>query len=191
MKPVRIIAALAALMTPAVASAHLAVGATAPALRTQGALAGRVVDVDLREALRKGPVVLYFYPAAFTGGCDMQARAFSEASEGFAQAGATVIGMSGDPIDKLQKFSVEKCAGKFVVGAATPGTIRAFDVAFRPPAGASSQMIAQMGSRSDRTTYVIAPDGKIAFVYSNMSPRDHVEQSLAAVRNLRGQARAR
>lgn len=185
MKPIAIAAALAALLTPALASAHLAVGANAPAVRTQGALSGRVVDVDLRAALRRGPVVLYFYPAAFTGGCDAQAKEFSEAADSFAREGATIIGMSGDPIDKLQRFSTEKCAGKFAVGTATAATIRAYDVGFKPPPNFPAAAAAQFSNRSDRTTYVITPDGKVSFVYSNLSPRGHVEQSLAAVRTWR------
>ena len=191
MKPIATIAALAALLAPAAASAHLAVGATAPALRTQGALSGRVVDVDLRAALRRGPVVLYFYPAAFTGGCDAQAKEFSEAAESFARAGATIIGMSGDPIDKLQRFSTEKCAGKFTVGTATPPIIRAYNVAFKAPPNFPASAAGQFATRTDRTTYVITPDGKVNFVYSNLSPRGHVEQSLQAVRTWRAQHPAR
>lgn len=175
-------ATAAAAFVPGVALAHLPVGAAAPALQVQGALAGRIVPVNLRQALRKGPVVLYFYPAAYSAGCDMQAKEFSEAADSFAREGATVIGMSADPIDKLQKYSTEKCGGKFAVGAATPAAIRAFDVAFRAPPGLSPEMLAQAASRTDRTTYVIAPDGKVAFAYSNLNPRGHVEQSLQAVR---------
>jgi peroxiredoxin len=99
--------------------------------------------------------------------------------------------MSGDPIDKLQRFSTEKCAGKFAVGTATAATIRAYDVGFKPPANFPAAAAAQFATRSDRTTYVITPDGKVAFVHSAMSPRGHVEQSLQAVRAWRAAHPAR
>jgi len=184
MRSISIAAGLALLSIPAVAPAYLGVGAAAPDFKTQGALAGKVIDVNLKAALKKGPVVLYFYPAAFSPGCDAQAHAFSEASDDFTKAGATVLGMSADPIDKLQRFSVEKCSSKFAVAMAAPQVIKAYDVAFKAPATLklSPEQLAQAASRTDRTSYVIAPNGKIIFVYSNLSPREHVEKTLAAVR---------
>ncbi len=99
---------LSLLLVSSSAPAALAPGAAAPNFTTQGALAGKPFRFTLAEALRKGPVVLYFFPAAFTAGCTIEAHEFAEATPEFAKLGATVIGMSADPIDKLQKFSVEE-----------------------------------------------------------------------------------
>lgn len=159
------------------AVADLPVGARAPQIVTQGALAGNALPVNLRTALRRGPVVLYFYPKAFTQGCTLEAHAFAEASDDFAAAGATVIGMSNDDLPTLQRFSREACRDKFTVAVASPQTIAAYDVALaRPgaPAGLSS-----------RTSYVIGRNGKIAFVHSDLDYRDHVRLTLQAVRAMR------
>lgn len=170
-------AALIALALPAAASAQLPVGANAPAFATRGALAGKVFSLNLRNALRKGPVVLYFYPKAFTQGCTLEARAFAEAHDQFAAAGATVIGMSADDLPTLQRFSTEACASKFAVAAASPAVIQAYDVALSR-AGMPSGL-------SNRTSYVIGRDGKIAFVHSDLDYREHVSLTLAAVQGLR------
>ena len=164
---------LAALLLPLAvpATAALAPGAKAPDFTTRGALAGKVFTLKLSQALRKGPVVLYFFPAAFTSGCNAEARAFAEATDDFRKAGATVIGMSADPVDKLQRFSNEHCAGKFAVASATPAVVKGYDVA-----------LGKAGSMTSRTSYVIAPNGRVLYVHSEMSPADHVRNTLAAVR---------
>jgi peroxiredoxin len=156
---------------PATADAALAVGAKAPDFSTQVSLAGKPMPFSLKDALKKGPVVLYFYPAAFTSGCTIEAHDFAEATDEFRKLGATVIGMSADPIDKLNKFSVSECRNKFAVGSATPQTIAAYDVVLpvRP-------------SISNRTSYVIAPDGTVIFAYSAMDPAGHVTGTMDAVR---------
>lgn len=176
-KPLRALAALIALALPGTALATLPVGAPAPAFSTQGALGGRDVAFDLRAALRKGPVVLYFYPKAFTQGCTLEAHAFAEATAEFARYGATVIGMSADDLPTLRRFSTEACRDKFTVGIATPAITRSYDVALSRPGMAPGM--------TNRTSYVIAPDGKIAFVHSNLDYRDHVTQTLAAVKALK------
>lgn len=163
-------AAIAALSAPAWAS--LSVGAKAPDFTTRSALGGKVSTLKLSEALKKGPVVLYFFPAAFTPGCTLEAADFAQATAEFRKSGATVIGMSADPIDKLQKFSVEACRSKFAVATATPAIISGYDVKLPAREGLS-----------DRTSYVIAPDGRIIHVHSDMNPRDHVKTTLAAVRD--------
>jgi peroxiredoxin Q/BCP len=173
--------ALVALAFPGAALANLPVGAKAPAFTTQGALAGKDVPLDLRRALRKGPVVLYFYPKAFTQGCTLEAHAFAEATPEFAKYGATVIGLSADDLPTLRKFSTEECRDKFTVGMATPGIVKSYDVALKR-AGVSAGM-------TDRTSYVIAPDGRIAFVHSDLDYRDHVTQTLAAVKALKSKKR--
>ncbi len=166
--------ALAALaFLPVTAPAALPVGAVAPGFVTQGALAGKTFSFDLQKSLKKGPVVLYFFPAAFTQGCTLEARAFAEATAAFTKAGATVVGVAADPIDKLTRFSVEECRNRFAVAVATPAMIAAYDV-----------MLPQLSGRSDRTSYVIAKTGRIAYSYSAMRPDDHVANTLAAVRAL-------
>jgi thioredoxin-dependent peroxiredoxin len=174
----------AALALPAAAQAELPVGARAPDFTAQSAMAGKIGSFNLRAALRKGPVVLYFFPKAFTQGCTLETRAFAEASDQFRAAHATVIGMSGDDLPTLQRFSTEECRSKFAVAAATPAIIQAYDVPLRmanlPPA-AKAAMPANVTAR---TSYVISPDGRIALVHANMDYRDHVRQTLAAVQAL-------
>lgn len=164
---------LAALVAAPVTAA-LPVGAKAPDFTTQGAKAGKTYSFRLSEQLKRGPVVLYFFPAAFTPGCTVEAHEFAEATGDFAKAGATVIGMAGDSIDKLAKFSVEECRNKFTVASATPGVIKSYDVT-----------LPQLSTRSNRTSYVIGRNGRIAYAYSAMAPEAHITNTLAAVRALK------
>ena len=159
------------------AAAALAPGAKAPDFTTRGAVAGTVLPVHLAEQLKKGPVVLYFFPAAYTGGCNAEAHAFAEAIPQFQAAGATVIGMSADDVGTLARFSAEKCAGKFAVASAGPKVVAGYDVALGK----------QMAGRdlTKRTSYVIDRQGRIAFVHDDMNPAEHVSQTLAAVRKLK------
>lgn len=161
------------LVAPGSAGAALSVGATAPDFRTTGALAGKPFRLHLAEQLRHGPVVLYFYPKAFTKGCTLETKAFSDAMPEFRKAGARVIGMSADDLPTLQKFSVEACRGRFPVATASPAVIEAYDVKL------------PLVSMSNRTSYVIAPDGRIVFVHSDLDWKDHVTKTLAAVRALK------
>ena len=169
-----IAAALALIAAPAFAT--LAPGAKAPDFSTRGAVAGKVIPVHLADELKRGPVVLYFFPAAFTGGCNAEAHAFAEAMDDFHKAGATVIGVTAGNVDKLEAFSSEKCAGKFAVAAATPAVVKAYDV--------SLGRTTPLGDITSRTSYVIGRDGKIVFVHSDMDPAEHVSLTLAAVRKL-------
>jgi len=164
-------AALIALPATA-AMAELPLGTSAPRFTTGAALGGRVFSFDLANALRQGPVVLYFFPRAFTQGCTLEAHAFAEAMPDFTAAGAQVIGLSGDDIETLQRFSSEECRDAFPVGRASAAIIRNYDVALGT------------GEMSKRTSYVIARDGSITLVHSDMDYRDHVAQTLAAVRAL-------
>lgn len=168
--------AAAALAVTAPAQANLPVGATAPIFATQGAKAGKPFAINLRTALRKGPLVLYFYPKAFTQGCTLEAHAFAEAMDDFRAAGASVVGMSADDLPTLKRFSTEECRDKFPVAIASPGIFQAYDARLVRD-GKDSGM-------SDRTSYVIAKDGRIAFVHSDLDYRDHVKLTLAAVRKL-------
>lgn len=170
----RIAALLAALALAAPASAALAPGAKAPDFTARAAIAGKSFTLNLRSQLRKGPVVLYFFPGAFTSGCNAEAQAFAASVDAFRAAGATVIGMSGDPIEKLQAFSTQHCAGRFAVASASPRVIRGFDVALgRAITGRPA---------ASRTSYVIAPDGRILLAHDDPSPADHVRTTLAAVK---------
>jgi len=168
--------ALATAFAALPAAATLATGAKAPTFATRGAMAGKVISVDLAKELRRGPVVLYFFPAAFTGGCNAEARAFAEAVPQFEAAGAHVIGMSADDVPTLQKFSSSECAGKFAVASAGPRVIAGYDVALG--------RAMQGRNITSRTSYVIDRTGHVAFVHSDMNPAEHVQMTLAAVKRL-------
>ena len=169
----------AALLCAFSAQAALKVGDAAPAFKTQAAVAGKSFEFDLSAALKKGPVVLYFFPKAFTQGCTMEAHAFAEATPKFAALGAQVVGMSHDDIDTLKRFSTEACRDQFAV-ASDPNakTIQAYDAA----AAANPQ-------RADRISYVLGQDGKIKFVHLDADPLEHVSLTEAAVKQLRDAAK--
>ena len=173
---------LAALSLPFAipAAASLAPGAKAPDFTAQGAVAGKPFTVNLKAALKKGPVVLYFFPAAFTGGCNAEAHAFAEAIDDFKAAGATVIGMTAGNVERIVEFSADTklCSGKFAVAAASPEVIKGYDVLLKKPDGTPTNI-------TSRTSFVIAPNGKILFVHSDMNPADHIRLTLAAVRDYR------
>jgi peroxiredoxin len=181
MRRIAFLAAAALLASPALAT--LKPGAVAPDFQTRGAIAGKVFNVHLKERLKAGPVVLYFFPAAYTGGCNAEAHAFAEAIDQFKAAGATVIGMSGDSVDTLVKFSSEKCAGKFAVASAGPAIIQGYDVELPGRTHTDSAGVAR--PVTSRTSYVIARDGKITYVHSEMGFEDHVKNTLAAVQALK------
>jgi len=157
------------------AFASLKPGATAPEFATQASLGGKVFDFDLKDALAKGPVVLYFYPAAFTKGCTLEAHDFAEHIDDYKKLGATVIGVSVDPIDRLNKFSVSECRSKFPVASdATHKISESYDATL----GAGPATV------SNRTSYVIAPDGKIVYAYTALDPSKHVANTLEALEKL-------
>ena len=170
------ISAFASLMVSALAStgtlAALPNGTKAPDFTAQASLAGKPFTFSLAEALRQGPVVLYFYPAAFTSGCTIEAHDFAEATEKFKALGTTVIGVSHDDIETLNKFSVSECRSKFAVAAdADKKIMKAYD--------------AQLFLRPDwakRTSYVIAPSGEILYSYNSLNPDKHVANTMAAVK---------
>jgi peroxiredoxin len=150
--------------------AELQPGVKAPPFTTAATLAGQPFTFSLASALRSGPVVLYFYPAAFTKGCTIEAHDFAEATDRFKALGATVIGVSHDTIDTLNKFSVSECRNKFAVASDPDLSIsKAYD----------AKII--LTHYSNRTSYVIAPDGTIIYSYSALDPDKHVENTMAAV----------
>ena len=175
--------ALGACFLAGQAPAALAVGDVAPDFSVPAALGGKEFRFSLSDALRHGPVVVYFYPKSFTHGCTIEAHEFAEAAADFSKAGASLIGVSADPIDTQLKFSTQECRDKFPI-AADPGlgVIRAFDsVRAAGPTPA--------GPMADRISYVISTDGKVGYVYSDRTPEKHVELTLAFVRKLHGHAR--
>ena len=151
--------------------AALQTGAQAPDFTTQATLAGKPFTFSLAAALKTGPVVLYFYPAAFTPGCTVEAHNFAEATDKFKALGATVIGVSHDNIDTLNKFSVSDCRNKFAVASDGDQKItKEYDAVLK-----------QKPEYANRTSYVIAPTGKIIYEYTALDPDKHVENTMAAV----------
>lgn len=166
----RILALAAAIALPAWAA--LKAGDPAPTFVAQASLGGKVYTYDLAEALRRGPVVLYFYPAAFTTGCTIEAHDFADAIDQYKALGATVIGVSHDPIETLNRFSVSECRSKFPVAADPDQHImKAYDA-----------VLPILSQYADRTSYVIAPDGTVIYAYSNLNPDRHVVNTLDALR---------
>jgi peroxiredoxin Q/BCP len=160
-------------LTATNALAALDVGETAPDFTTPAALAGKPYSYSLKASLSRGPVVLYFFPAAFTEGCSIEAQQFAQAIPQFEALGASVIGVSGDDIETLAKFSLQVCQGKFPVASDTTRTIiKSYDAAMK-----------SMPDFATRVSYVIAPSGSIVYHYLSLNPNKHVENTLAAVRD--------
>src|SRR6202789_3231231 len=148
--------------------AALKPGTQAPDFTTQATLAGQPFKFALADALKSGPVVLYFYPAAFSHGCTIEAHEFADATYDFKLQGATVIGVSHDPIDTLNKFSVSECRSKFAVASDADGTImKNYDA-----------VLISMIGKADRTSYVITPDHTVLYAYSALNPDKHVANTL-------------
>jgi thioredoxin-dependent peroxiredoxin len=172
-----LVSAATALVTAIPVYAALPDGTKAPDINTQASLAGKEFRFSLVEALKKGPVVLYFYPAAFTPGCNIEAHKFAEASDQFKALGVTVVGVSHDPIEKLDQFSVQKCENKFPVASDADGSImKAYD-----------SVLPSHPEYANRTSYVIAPTGQIIYSYTAMDPDKHVANTMAAVKKWQDQ----
>ena len=172
MKTIWIGALLSAGLTSA-AWAALDVGEKAPDFSVPAALAGKEYKFSLAETLAKGPVVLYFFPAAFTPGCSAEAHEFAEATAKFEALGATVVGISTDDIETQVKFSTQACQGKFAVASDSGKTvIKSYDAAMM-----------LMPDYANRVSYVIAPDRSIVYNYQSLNPSKHVEKTLAALRD--------
>ena len=166
------LATLSLVATPA--SAALKVGDKAPDFTTVGAVGGKDFKIHLAELEKKGPVVLYFFPKAFTSGCTSEAHAFSESIGDFKKAGAQVVGMSGDNLKTLHDFSTKECRSAFPVATATPEIQKAYDVAWAAHPGITT-----------RTSYVIGKDGKVVMVHDDLDFSQHVAKTLAAVKALK------
>ena len=174
-------------------SKMLSKGDAAPVFSAQASLAGSEFDFSLKSALAKGPVVVYFYPSAYTGGCDLEAHTFAELKDKFTAAGATIIGVSADDIQRLNSFSSDSnyCAGKFPVASDPGGKIAAtYGLTFIPPRAGMKDVRGQEVTHGfiPRTTFVIDKGDKIIAVFSSatdhISPAEHVEKALAIVKAL-------
>lgn len=171
------------------ASAALKEGEAAPDFKAQASLAGKAFSYQLKEALKKGPVVVYFYPSAFTKGCNIQAHTFAVNIDKFAAAGASIIGVSLDNIERLNDFSAdpEYCAGKVAVASDADGKIaKSYDLSVRQAeAGRKDTRGLEIDHGfSERTTFVVAPDGRIAATLGGLAPATNVEKALEAVQKL-------
>lgn len=168
---IRIALLLVGALAAGPAGAALPNGAKAPDFQATASLAGKTFRFSLAEALKKGPVVLYFYPAAFTPGCTIEAHDFAEAIDRYQALGASVIGVSHDTIETLEKFSVSECRSKFAVAADTDQSImKAYDA-----------VLEGKPQYASRTSYVIAPDGRVVYSYTDLDPGKHVQNTLAAL----------
>ena len=172
------------------AFAALKVGDTAPDFTAKGSLGGKEFTFNLKDTLKKGPVVVYFYPSAYTGGCDLEAHTFAEQADKFASAGATIIGVSADDLGRLKQFSADPkfCAGKFPIASDADTKIaQTYDLAVSPPrAGAKDVNQVEINHAFiERVTFVIGKDGKVLATLSSksdgLSPDQHVDKSLAIV----------
>ncbi len=155
------------------ALAALDIGESAPKFTAQAALAGNVMSYTLSDELAKGPVVLYFFPSAFSAGCSIEAHNFAEALDDYKALGASVIGVSRDDIETQKKFSVQECRGKFPVASdADQSIMKSYDAVlfFRP-------------EYANRVSYVIAPNGKIIYQYSSLNPLKHVANTINAIKS--------
>src|SRR5579863_9745561 len=172
MKRLAITAVILSALAAGPAAAALADGSKAPDFTAQASMGGKEFTFTLADALKKGPVVLYFYPAAFTRGCTIEAHDFADATDKYAALGATVIGVSHDTIATLQKFSTSECRSKFAVAADTHQTVmKEYDA-----------VLPQHPQYANRTSYVIAPDGTIVYTYTNLDPSLHVQNTLNALK---------
>jgi peroxiredoxin Q/BCP len=178
----------ASLSLPALAA--LKAGDAAPDFTAQASLAGKPFTYALKDALKKGPVVVYFYPSAFTGGCNAQAHAFAENMTKFKEAGASVVGVSLDSIQRLNDFSADPnyCAGQLPVASDADGKIaKSFDLAIREgTAGAKDTRGVEIGhGMAERTTFIITADGKVSSTIGGVTPTANVDAALAAVQALK------
>lgn len=176
------------------AQAALEAGAVAPDFKTQASLAGKAFSFSLKEALKKGPVVVYFYPSAYTNGCNIQAHGFAENIDRFSAAGASIVGVSLDSIARLNKFSADPdyCAGKLVVASDADGRIaKSYELSVREAvAGRKDSKGEEIDHGfAERTTFVVTPDGRIAATIGGITPAANVGKALEVVQKLQADQR--
>lgn len=180
---------LVSAMCAAPAFAALPEGHPAPEFQTQASLDGKAFNYSLPDALKKGPVVVYFYPSAYTGGCNIQAHTFAVNHAKFAAAGASIIGVSLDSIERLNDYSADPnyCASKFPVASDADGKIaKAYDLSVREgiPGKTDSRGVEINHGFTERTTFIVTPDGKIAATLSGLKPEENVTKALEFVQQL-------
>ena len=179
-----------AICLPALAA--LKDGDSAPDFTTQASLAGKEFKFSLKDSLKRGPVVVYFYPSAYTQGCNVQAHTFSVNQEKFAAAGASIVGVSLDSIQRLNQFSAdpEYCAGKFPVASDASGSIaKSYDLQVKNVPGIKDTKGNEVDHGfAERTTFVVTPDGKIAATIGGMRPDENVMKALETVQHLKGKS---
>jgi peroxiredoxin len=190
MNRVLLVAACLSCTAAVPAFAALEQGATAPAFTAQASLAGKEFKFSLADALKKGPVVVYFYPSAYTGGCNIQAHTFAENMDKFKAAGATVIGVSLDSIERLNHFSADPdyCAGKLPVASDADGKIAhsyELKVMDGRPGMKDTRGEEINHGFAERTTFIVTPDGKVSATVGGMAPADNVMKSLEIVQGLK------
>ena len=172
--------------------AALKLGDKAPDFSARASLAGSEFDFSLKDALKKGPVVVYFYPSAYTQGCNVQAHTFSVNQEKFAAAGATIIGVSLDSIQRLNQFSAdpEYCAGKFPVASDASGSIaKSYDLTVKNVPGIKDTKGNEVDHGfAERTTFVVTSDGKIAATIGGVTPTENVMKALETVQQLKAKS---
>jgi len=167
------------------AFAALQSGASAPDFTATGMKGGQKFTFKLSDALKKGPVVVFFFPAAYTPGCTAETKAFSDMADEYTAAGATLVGVTGgakladgtmasakESLARLEEFSKEHCRDKFPIAAVDAATVKAYDVSFNE----------QRPDWTNRTSYVIAPDGKILLAHTDMQAPSHITKTLEAVK---------
>lgn len=169
-----VVSSLVALTLSMPAQAALDIGDRAPDFTAAAAQGGKVYQYSLADALKKGPVVVYFFPAAYSEGCSVEAHEFAEAIPQFQALGATVVGVSGDDIDTLSKFSVQACQSRFPVASDEKQSVmKSYDAVLKT-----------RPEFANRVSYVIAPDGHVAFHYMSLNPMKHVEKMLGALKTM-------
>jgi len=168
----RLTPAAALLATAVNAWAALDIGDPAPDFSLDAALAGKPFHFVLADALKQGPVVLYFFPAAFSNDCTVEAHQFAESSDDFKKLGATVIGVSHDDLETMTRFSATECRNKFAVGADVDQRVmKSYDAVWP-----------QMPDYANRTSYVISPEGKVVYQFTSLNPLRHVANTMAALK---------
>ena len=188
LKPLSL-ALLALVLHAPVTQAALATGDSAPTFDAPASLNGKAFTYSLKDALKHGPVVVYFYPSAYTGGCNLEAHTFAVQHEKFLAAGATIVGVSLDDIGRLNTFSAdpEYCGGKIAVASDPDGRIaRAYALAVRDasPGRKDTRGVQIEHGFAERSTFVVTPDGRVAATFDGLSPVENVEHALAAVQRL-------
>jgi thioredoxin-dependent peroxiredoxin len=189
MKPISRVFFATLVLACTVAQAALSTGEPAPTFEAPASLAGKTFSFSLAQALRRGPVVVYFFPSAFTGGCNLEAHTFAVNHDKFIAAGASIVGVSMDDIGRLNAFSAdpEYCGGRIAVASDPDGHIArayALDVREAAPGRRDTRGAPIAHGLAERSTFVVTPDGRVAAAFDGLSPVENVAQALAVVQGL-------